>query len=220
MASKRLIIGDSYGANISAVISHNYPEIFGNCGLQSGAFDPNNSEALRLLTSGETKNIKYSSLWGSYEWVYINMRQLRDYLKVQGYQIDWGEYPEGHSWGLWRANLDKMLIYIFPSPSVGVKNELHGNASLPDKCSLSQNYPNPFNPSTVIRYQLPQTAHVTLKVYDTLGREVATLVNERQQAGFYTSTFNIDHLSLASGVYLYCLQSGLFVQTKKLILMK
>ncbi|MFA6470061.1 MAG: T9SS type A sorting domain-containing protein [Bacteroidota bacterium] len=83
---------------------------------------------------------------------------------------------------------------------------------------LDQNYPNPFNPSTVISYQLPINNHVTLKVYDAIGREVATLVNEVKEAGNYSATFNASKLS--SGMYFARLQSGHKVQLKKMLLVK
>ncbi len=88
----------------------------------------------------------------------------------------------------------------------------------PKEFVLYQNYPNPFNPKTVISYQLPVNGNVTLKVYDVLGNEVATLVNEEKQAGVYEVEF--DGSSLASGMYLYKLQAGTFVQLKKMILIK
>lgn len=83
---------------------------------------------------------------------------------------------------------------------------------------LAQNYPNPFNPTTNISYVLPKAENVSLKVYDVLGREVATLVNEVKAAGAYTVPFNASNL--ASGVYFYRLQAGSFVQTKKMMLVK
>jgi len=83
---------------------------------------------------------------------------------------------------------------------------------------LDQNYPNPFNPTTTIDYSIPKSCHVTIKVYDVLGREVNTLLNTERPAGSYNIKFNISQL--ASGIYLYRMQAGDFVQTQKLILMK
>ena len=84
--------------------------------------------------------------------------------------------------------------------------------------SLNQNYPNPFNPSTNINYSLLENQQVTLKVYDILGNEVATLVNEAKQPGKYSVNFNASNL--ASGTYIYCLTAGSFSQVKKMILIK
>jgi hypothetical protein len=84
--------------------------------------------------------------------------------------------------------------------------------------SLSQNYPNPFNPSTTIRYELPTAVMVRLSVFDVLGREVVVLVNERKNAAVYELPFTAEGLS--SGMYIYRLQAGDFVQSKKLLLLK
>ncbi len=89
---------------------------------------------------------------------------------------------------------------------------------IPIVYNLTQNFPNPFNPSTTIRYQIPQDGIVTLKIYDILGREVATLVNEEKVAGKYEVNFNAS--SLASGVYIYKIQAGSFINSKKMILLK
>jgi hypothetical protein len=88
----------------------------------------------------------------------------------------------------------------------------------PTSTALAQNYPNPFNPTTTIEYALPQAAMVSLKIYDILGREVQTLVNEPKSAGFYAATFDASRLS--SGTYFYKLVAGSFVQTKKMVLVK
>ncbi len=90
----------------------------------------------------------------------------------------------------------------------------------PTEFKLAQNFPNPFNPSTTINYQLSASSHVTLKVFDVLGREVATLVDEFKTAGTYNSTFSTLRSSFSSGVYFYQLKAGGFVQTKKFILTK
>jgi len=83
---------------------------------------------------------------------------------------------------------------------------------------LYQNYPNPFNPSTLIRYQLPASAFVVLKVFDVLGREIETLINEHQNAGNHSVQFNAS--SLPSGIYFYRLEAGINHETKKLLLLK
>ena len=106
---------------------------------------------------------------------------------------------------------------------VGVGNEIN---SLPVEYTLSQNYPNPFNPSTMIVYQLPVNNDVTIKVFDLLGREVATLVNGYKTAGSYQVEFNAEEF--VSGIYFYTIQAGDpstgsgqgFVQTKKMLLLK
>ena len=96
----------------------------------------------------------------------------------------------------------------------GVENE----NQIPNEYSLSQNYPNPFNPSTSIKFSILTSELVTLKVFDVLGNEVATLVNEEKPAGSYAVEFNASQLS--SGVYFYKLEAGGFIETKKLTLIK
>ncbi len=86
--------------------------------------------------------------------------------------------------------------------------------------SLEQNYPNPFNPSTRIKYSIPKPGLVSLKVYNVLGKEIATLINEEKQAGDYSIQFTTNNKQLASGVYFYRLQAGSFIGTKKFILLK
>ncbi len=108
------------------------------------------------------------------------------------------------------------LIWSFITP---IPTGIAANgANLPKTFALMQNYPNPFNPSTEIKYNLPKAAFVTLKVYNVLGQEVATLVNGHQSAGYYDLSFNMDRF--ASGVYFYILRAGNFVAAKKMMLLK
>ncbi len=100
------------------------------------------------------------------------------------------------------------------SNQTSAKEEL----GIPDEYSLFQNYPNPFNPETVINYHLPVNSYITLKIFNVLGEEVATLLSQYQPAGKYTVNWNAS--SLNNGVYFYRLIAGPFVQTKKLILIK
>ena len=97
----------------------------------------------------------------------------------------------------------------------GMKNTV---SNLPKTYKLYNNYPNPFNPSTTIKYDLPKESQVQLKIYDIVGREVATLVNGKQKAGNYSVNFNAS--KLASGVYIYRIIAGNFVRSHKMILLK
>jgi hypothetical protein len=96
--------------------------------------------------------------------------------------------------------------------------EVEVEVSVPLEYALDQNYPNPFNPTTTIRYAIPEDNFVSIKLYDVLGNEVITLVNEQKQAGRYEILFNASNI--ASGVYYYQISSGSFSQTRKLVLMK
>ena len=107
-----------------------------------------------------------------------------------------------------------LVDYLNLSTSVGVEpSEL-----IQINFALQQNYPNPFNPSTKIKYSIPQSSNVLIKVYDVLGSEVETLVNEEKPIGTYELNWNA--ANLPSGVYLYRLQAGDFVQTRKMILLR
>ncbi len=108
----------------------------------------------------------------------------------------------------------KIAQFLYDN-SVGVEDNI---ITLPNEYKLLQNYPNPFNPTTKINYQIPELSFVTLKVYDVLGSEVATLVSEEKPFGSYEVEF--DATILSSGIYFYRLQAGSFVETKKMILIK
>jgi len=106
-----------------------------------------------------------------------------------------------------------------PTPEQGIIDDVEsdGKVAVYD-FSLAQNYPNPFNPSTVIRYSVSSAQLVTLKIYDVLGREVATLVNEEKPSGNYEVEFNASKFS--SGIYFYTLTAGEYTNTKKMILLR
>jgi len=115
-------------------------------------------------------------------------------------------YAGTYCMGLWRRAVDDII---------GVQNI---GSKIPDKFSLLQNFPNPFNPSTIIRFQIKDSRLVTLKVYDILGKEIATLVNEKQSPGVYEVTF--DGSRLTSGIYFYKLVSGSYSEVRKMVLIK
>jgi hypothetical protein len=144
----------------------------------------------------------------------------------------------GYKWvrnDLWDANWDKEKYLItagvarqydggkryvvvqkwFVPGVTGVEHKPNTNS---ENYELYQNYPNPFNPTTTIRFTIPHRSNVTLKVYDMLGKEIATLVDEEKNPGSYEVKF--DASNLPSGVYFYKIKAGEFTQTKKMILMK
>jgi photosystem II stability/assembly factor-like uncharacterized protein len=110
-----------------------------------------------------------------------------------------------HGRGIWETSMN-------PSAISKKSNDI------PIKFNLSQNYPNPFNPVTKIKYDIPKTARVSIKVYDILGREIAALVNEEKQPGYYEAVFNGSNF--ASGVYFYRINAGNYNAVKKMVLVK
>jgi hypothetical protein len=124
------------------------------------------------------------------------------------------------------------VVWKLSLSDLGITSVKQVSDEIPAEFELSQNYPNPFNPETTISYKLSAVSNVDLTVYDVLGKEVITLVNEVQQPGVYNVKFSINSIlstftrhwrassSLSSAVYFYKLQAGDFVQTKKMMLMK
>ena len=170
--------------------------------------------------------------------VYISFGRAMGYMSIHGGWIDVhgagaqrsdpktgnpANYPQGLG-----PQGDAIRIYNYVrlvrdiDSATDVQEDESSN-SMPNDFQLYQNYPNPFNPETTISYTVQAASNVSLKVYDVLGREVATLVNEYKQAGTYNEKFNVKtrhNASLQSGVYFYRLQVGNFSQTKKFILLK
>jgi hypothetical protein len=159
-----------------------------------------------------------------YQWLFVNGDTIRD-LQFAGtsistwYEKDTVVYLKQDSntiqlrmeWA-WMS-LDYLSVPV--SIATSVENII---INIPQTSSLRQNYPNPFNPSTTIRYSLPKSEHVKLIVFDILGRQVATIIDENQNAGVFEVQFNA--AALTSGVYFYRLKAGTYTQTKKLLLVK
>lgn len=119
----------------------------------------------------------------------------------------------------WTGKLffDNLTFYgiVKPSQLTFVKNT---DSNLPKEYKLYNNYPNPFNPTTIIKYDLPKQSNVVIKVYDVLGKEIATLVNENEKAGTYNVNFRADNL--ASGMYIYRITAGSYIKSEKMMLLK
>ncbi len=118
------------------------------------------------------------------------------------------------------TNPDQYIVDTF-KVHLSAPNAIIGNSSIVNGYELRQNYPNPFNPSTVINFSIPKSQKVTLKVYNILGNEVATLLNNRQlSAGNYDYEFDANAYKLATGLYIYKLTTENFTDTKKMVLSK
>jgi hypothetical protein len=141
----------------------------------------------------------------------VNFPPGWDKMKATGINND------GTIVGVAEEGTEIRLFLLKPGGAVGVGGE-ESAKRLPQEFQLLQNYPNPFNPATVIRYALPQVADVRLEVFTLLGQRVLTMVDARQAAGEYQ--VRLDGSALASGVYLYRLHAGAYVQTRKMILVR
>jgi hypothetical protein len=119
---------------------------------------------------------------------------------------------------VWSIDEGESYPYLQSSSEQIVTSNVNENGSFPNKFSLAQNYPNPFNPTTNISFVIPQANEVRLQIFDMLGRNVGTLLNEQKAAGSHTVRF--DGSNLSSGMYIYRIEAGSFTQTRKLMLIK
>jgi hypothetical protein len=150
------------------------------------------------------------------------IKKLQDW-KTVGFEQGNGTTTEFHSYTFSDKNVEPgfyqyRLKQIDFDGSFTFSDIIEVEVQAPNLFTLEQNYPNPFNPSTVISYQLPVNSMVSLKIYDILGNEIATLVNEEKPAGSYEVEFKA--ATLPSGIYFYQLKAGAYSETKKMILLK
>ncbi|HVN48579.1 MAG TPA: T9SS type A sorting domain-containing protein [Bacteroidota bacterium] len=183
-------------------------------------FNPDQSSTLPASLSyrlnGSVNSLSYGAghLWAQTMNIVENIDPATGNV-VANYNIPTANlYINNMLWG-YDENKNAIQEYTIAS-ATGIKN--NGQNLVSQSYELLQNYPNPFNPSTFITYQVPKASHVTLRVFDILGREVAVLVNEVQSAGTYKAVFDAQHVS--SGVYFYQIKAGSFLQTKKMVLIK
>jgi hypothetical protein len=180
-----------------------------------------NSVTLNWSTSTETNNSGFSierkqvfgqqSSVGNEEWIELVFVEGKGTTtEINAYSYSDNNLTSGkYLYRLKQIDFDGTFTY---------SNDVEVIINFPEKFELSQNYPNPFNPSTSIKYQIAVSSPVSIKIYDVLGNEVATLLNGVKPAGNYEVTF--DASSLSSGTYFYRLQAGSFVETKKMLLIK
>ena len=161
-------------------------------------------------TSGPSPIVDDFDNDGNVEYVFASIAGKIHYFDMQ--------FPYNNNFGFWNSYKHDMQNSgsILPIEIFTDVNET--NYTIPAEFRLMQNFPNPFNPTTKIKYNIPETGLVTLKIYDVLGNEIATLVNEEKLAGTHEVEF--DGTGLPSGIYFYTLSTGNFLSTKKMILLK
>lgn len=239
--SNGILDSDDYGKNWS---ENNWG--LDNAGAKNVWKIAETSNYLFAATHGSIYRTQKSS--SPYQWKQVAFfnTDIYDMLATKGDTIYVAPYGQGvfvssNQGESWWANNDGLLdlniislaesagnkIYcsslsggIYSSIKSTVTSVKSESSSVPTEIKLNQNFPNPFNPSTVISFQLSTLSYVTLKVYDMLGREIATLVNEIKSPGFYNVQLSMNNFQLTSGVYFYKLTAGNYTQTKKMIFMK
>ncbi len=179
-----------------------------NYSMRTQEFDENNNLTEKLLQKWQEDWVNYRRFVYSYSEAPLN-----GFYKVSSNLI--GEVEQQWNGSDW-INLQQQTYAYVPTSLEETKEGLV-------TYTLYQNYPNPFNPTTTIKYSIPNVethghASVQIKIYDVLGREIATLVNKQQKPGYYEVNWNADNHS--SGVYFYRIRSGDFVETKKMILLR
>jgi hypothetical protein len=196
-----IYVGDAYGLNRSTDNGLSFTDI-GHHSSGIGMKTACVSSDGELFVSMDSKDVFYSDDKGN------NWRLINEGLPVGTYFLKLNSIG-GKIYG--GTNNAGVMVYDIPT---GIYNQIQ-NAT---EFELIQNYPNPFNPATNLEFVLPESEFVSLKIYDALGKEIETLVNESRSAGKYTVKF--DGYGLQSGVYFYKIEAGSFVQIKKMILLK
>jgi enterochelin esterase family protein len=211
--SARGTLGASNGGNIALWLAYTHSNTFGNVAAQSSNIISSISIGFQ---NSPRLNLKLYLDLGTYDIAQLIplVRSFIPILQSKGYVYRYEEYHEGHSWGNWRAHIDNALEMFFPTSPTNVKNE----PTKPLEFALEQNYPNPFNPSTQIHFSVQGSGFTSLNVFDVLGREVATLVNETLSAGQHAVNFSSDNLP--SGTYFYRMRVGGATITKRMLLLR
>lgn len=180
-------------------------------GGQISSFEPND------------KNLRDLAWDGFHIWM-INSEGTIKKFTTDGVLIDSIVGLLTGGWGLtygndclWASDPDKDTVYQISLP-VGVEDKNIASLTDPLTFRLSQNYPNPFNPIKIINYTLPRDTYVRLEIYNPLGQNITTLINERQTAGYKTIHWNTS--SVANGIYFCRIQAGDYTETKRIMLLK
>jgi tetratricopeptide (TPR) repeat protein len=203
---EKLIISVSYQPLVQKLIANIY--------LQKDLFSKAISVYDNIISNypdnREAINARFLKLFG-----YLNIKQ--DLVKAnQMLSLIKSMNLKDKEW-IMKLDIADCLINL---PSLGMKKKIINTKinDIPSEYSLFQNYPNPFNPTTTISYSIPKAGNVSLKIFDILGKEIITLVNENKVEGNYTLNFNASNLS--SGIYIYQIRTNEFILSKKMMVLK
>jgi hypothetical protein len=201
--------GQEYEVTISHAGGNAIRQFNGSCRIGTGSNNAgvisSGTNTVTYNNSHETNGIHFSSAnleSGTFNWTAPSAGTGEVRLYVAGLQ-------GGHN------GVNSVLVIQSQEQTTGIESELQ---AIPDRLSLSQNYPNPFNASTTVEFSLAESQPVRLVIYDLMGNEVQTLINEVRSAGSHIVIF--DGSGLSSGVYFYRLQAGATVETRRMVLLK
>jgi predicted esterase len=214
--SRKYLLGFSMGGYGVVALSQKSADQWAALGVYAGALWYGGAKYLTNAAVQKIKDVPVYIVCGDYDGLLGNNQTLYRLLQEAGNQrISFTTFAGAHEATL--LNWQNMFQWIktFSNERL-VSVETHHD--LPSQFVLRNNFPNPFNPETVIGYQIPSKSRVTLKIYNLLGCEVATLVDKEQDAGMYEVPFNGNHAS--TGIYFYRIVAGNFVKTNKMILLK
>lgn len=207
--------GQTYTVTISHAGGSPIKQFNGSCRIGGGSDNAgviaSGTNTATYSTTGETNGIRLSSADqdnGTFEWT-----------APPGETGDVTLYIAGHQGSVSGANTSLSLV----STEIATDVDENGAPDVPNGYKLSDNYPNPFNPSTSIAFDLPQRSHVTIEIFNLLGQRVARLIDEDYPAGSHIVTWDgmsSDGQSVPTGIYLYRLKAGDFMETKKMLLLK
>jgi len=217
-ASSNAVIGSSLGGNISLWIGMNHPEIFGH----AGSFSPYiENDILTTFENSPMFDLQIYMNHGTYDHLDPIQQSVDAFLPIledKEYDYEYGEYPEGHSYGFWRAHVDDALEFFFPGPNAAIFN----NPYQPVGGTLSQNYPNPFNHQTTVKYQLDKPAKIKIEIINLSGQVVKLLTDKHQSTGEHVIIWNgTDNAGnkLPEGMYFNCLYiENRIVASRRIIL--
>ncbi len=218
-SSCRAMLGASNGGNIALWIGLHHPEVFGNITAQSSNVETSISTTLE---TGPKLDLKFYLDLGTYDISVLIplVRNLKNILDDRGYEMQYHEFHEGHSWGNWRAHIDNALEMFFPAKSTSAIEP----KVVPQDFILYPNYPNPFNGTTNISFTLPREDKISLAVFNLMGQKVCTLADEKFTAGTHFLTWNgKNDLNLAqpSGIYICRIDVGKsWKKTFKMVLLR